>query len=646
MSYLDLPRIHFGGQFQASPSTLNNTANNFDPANWTPELTELYWAPDNDGIFDFFQCKVSATPGVAPNDALVGQPVSAAYANAPPKLVDLDPMQQNVSEIWGLLLQVGDAAGAFVRGTFEPISFNGIWGNAQGANAPRSSASGSAVYQSTLTNLAWNAGGSAVLAELQERSPQRLSVRMVVNAHNNSPQNYLFDSGTFQKMTDAGVPQDVVDKLQVLSTYSQLSGATAGLIPTSSYVNFQLNLLLGEQVAKQYGATILDVTKQPYTPATPYQFDYGQIVGTVGVSGDDEPTFVVPARTLAPPSGSPCYFAPAKLRSDALTLDLANSLPVELPGQAPWAAKLGTLSLAYASPPGSTNYVPLVDDIPYDAAGGLMTTRAGVLDVALDAEQLAAVANHPLVLLGTPGGQRTVLLQENPEGLSLRADQFVFRLNPGVAATPSFPRGETATVNLYVRKFGEVAGTEGLEVGLSLLSEKEAVEYTENTLGTSGSAGIKNLSIPQDALKFDAMTATVDADGVASFQLTGTNPGNPRVYLDGNIYFITYDFTPKVSGYVGDPNDVVSVQIYEQTTIAGEPTWANGIGEIFSQYGRLYPVMAVFGLSDHASVKKNYEIIRKVLALDMRDPLHMPVVRDLSESRRQLIFEWMEAGMP
>lgn len=652
MSYLDLPRIHFGGQFQASPSTLNNTPNNYDPANWTPQLTELYWGPDNDGIFDLFQCKVSAvvTGGAGQSsDALTGRPVVAAYTNAPPKLVDLDPMQQNVSEIWGLLLQVGDAAGAFVRGTFEPISFNGIWGNAQGQDAPHSSASGSAVYQSTLTNLVWNAGGSSVLATLQKRSPKRLSVRLVVNAHNNAPQNYLFNATTFAAMTAAGVPQAVVNQLQVLGTYQQMSNSTAGLIPTSAYVNFQLNLLLGEQVAKQYGETILAVTKQPYTPSTPYAFNYGQLVGTLGPAGDDEPTYVVPARTLAPPPGGSCFFAQAKLRAEdaALTLDLGNSLPVELPGQAPWPDELGTLSLAYESPPGSANYVTFVDSIPYDAASGLMTTRAGVLDVSgLSSDQVTAIESQPLVLLGTPGGARTVLLQENSQGLSLRADQFVFRLNPGVETTPDFPRGETATVEVYVRKFGKVAGTEGLEVALTLLDEAAAIQYTEGTLGTSGTAGIRNLSVPQDALQIDPPKAAVDSQGIARFKLTGTNPGNPRQYVDGQIYFVRYGLTASVPGYVGDPNDLVSVQVYEQTTIDGAPTWANGIGQIFSQYGRLYPVMAVFGLGDHASVKKNYEIIRKVLALDMLDPLHMPVVRDLSVSRRQLIFEWMEAGMP
>lgn len=31
MSYFNYPRLHFSGKFKASPSTINNTPNNYDP---------------------------------------------------------------------------------------------------------------------------------------------------------------------------------------------------------------------------------------------------------------------------------------------------------------------------------------------------------------------------------------------------------------------------------------------------------------------------------------------------------------------------------------------------------------------------------------------------------------------------------------
>ncbi len=210
MSYLDQPRINFSGSFQASPATINNTPNNYNPAAYNadslkPDKIELYWEPKGDSIFDLLNCTVTTveTPGVA-NDPLVGSGVSTLYTSSPPKLVDLDPMQQNGSEIWGMTVMIGDFSGAYVQGVFSPVAFNGIWGNSQGKNTPRNSASGSAVYQSTLTNLKWNVGSSQTLQKLKALSPNRLSIRMVVSAHNNAPQLYAFTTTTFQLDAGAG----------------------------------------------------------------------------------------------------------------------------------------------------------------------------------------------------------------------------------------------------------------------------------------------------------------------------------------------------------------------------------------------------------------------------------------------------------
>ena len=50
----------------------------------------------------------------AETETLVGAPVAALYTGAPPKLVDLDPMQQNGSEIWGLTMMFGGFDGSWV----------------------------------------------------------------------------------------------------------------------------------------------------------------------------------------------------------------------------------------------------------------------------------------------------------------------------------------------------------------------------------------------------------------------------------------------------------------------------------------------------------------------------------------------------
>ncbi len=678
MSYLDQPRINFAGSFQASPATINNTPNNYNPANYNeaslkPENIELYWEPKGDSIFDLLNCQVTTVeiPGGA-NDSLLGSTVTALYTGSPPKLVDLDPMQQNGSEIWGFTVMIGDFGGAYVQGTFTPIAFNGIWGNSQGPNTPRNSASGSAVYQSTLTNLKWNVGNSAVLQALQARSPNRLSIRMVVSAHNNAPQLYAFTSSTFQSMLAQGVPQDVLGKIVSLQDYvmnvdkdGKPVAPGRGFIPTLSYVNALLEQLLGQSTAQTYGPTILAVAKQPYTPWIDYgtgqplpeqplyDFNYGKLVGSVGPCLEDEPTYAVPARTLAPPADQPLtWWAQASLdvesATPSLTLDLANSLPVRLPGRPLWAEKLGTLSLAYYTGSGATKtYTTFVPSIDY-ASPDFIDKHSGMLVITdFGSVDPKSLANLPLALRSTTANGTQTLLEENPEGLSMRADQFVFRMNPGLPTTPTFPRGETNTVDLYVRKFGRVEGTEQWRVALKTLDPSEAAAYTLGTLGTSGTNGINagNISTPVGKLSLSANFVEISG-GKATLTLTGTDPGNPRGYVDGQVYFTTYGFTPTVEGYRQDPNDLISVQIYQQTPITGTPTWCNGIGDILRQYGMLYPIMGRFQLWTYEGVVANREKIQRVLGLDVSEPLHMPVSRDLSTIRCNLILEWFNAGMP
>jgi hypothetical protein len=151
------------------------------------------------------------------------------------------------------------------------------------------------------------------------------------------------------------------------------------------------------------------------------------------------------------------------------------------------------------------------------------------------------------------------------------------------------------------------------------------------------------MCVPVEALTF-ASSVKIQG-GLAKFVLNAKNPGNPRKFIDGQIYFLTYAFDPPVAGYQQGPDDLISVLMFENTQQSA-PTWANCVGAIFAQYGQLYPIMARFGLTSHEQVKTNSEQIGNVLKRAYNDPLHMPVTRDLSESKRQIILKWMANGMP
>jgi hypothetical protein len=96
MSYLDIARLHFAGSFKASPSTVNNDPNNYNPARIISRGDKA-WNPNGNHTFAInAEIKSTCLAGGSPSttDALVGSPVVSTDAPTFAKLVDLDTEQQ------------------------------------------------------------------------------------------------------------------------------------------------------------------------------------------------------------------------------------------------------------------------------------------------------------------------------------------------------------------------------------------------------------------------------------------------------------------------------------------------------------------------------------------------------------------------
>ena len=114
MSYLDAPRIHFFGKYFANPSTINNDLSNYS---LKPPL-DLSWNPDGSAFFRFVDCVVSGAVG---NDGTAlssgaGDPITKATVTTPQspptkvaKIVDLDPDQQSITQLFGVVVTRGPA---------------------------------------------------------------------------------------------------------------------------------------------------------------------------------------------------------------------------------------------------------------------------------------------------------------------------------------------------------------------------------------------------------------------------------------------------------------------------------------------------------------------------------------------------------
>lgn len=524
MTYLDRPRLHFSGRFQATPSTINNFV-----ANYLGPVADRGWNPEGGGMWRLVGCRVTGTEYREAPPADATDPVSEARVldagdRVSAKLVDLDPDQQTASEIWGLVVRLVDSQGEpLVAGSFRPASFVDLW---RRFPSPDRIAPLGAFYQSTLEDLEWpGLDRSPFLRQLRRRSAGRLSIKFNVDGYQ---------------------PDPAAD-----------------------------------------------------------DFSYGRVVGTIGPALADEPRHFVAGRTMR----SSTTFAPAKVDTErsSLIVDLGNSLPTVAPGGALAPAAEGYAVAVLLD--GQWRPLAPLDHTQVD----FYESTAAVVEVPLDDAGLAAVAaGHLGVLDGS-----SVFLREAASRINVRADQLVFRLNPG----------DEATVELVATSAGQPPGSP-LTLSLAL----------------GGRLGVRG---PADALSFPS-TVETDAGGRARFTLRAASPGGVRAGqgVDGQFYGVAWALPGGQAPTPPDPWEFLSVLVWDDYPAVDRPTWYEHVQPILEQYGRLYPVMArIVDLSDYHSVLQHIDLMALSFDLPVGDPNHMPVTRDLSRAKHELLRRWFDAPL-
>lgn len=583
MTYLNPLRLHFAGKFQASPSTVNNDVVHYDVASFkasyrersTPSAWNGWWNPRGANDWRFLGCTVTAafladgSPAAA-DDTIRTSIVADTDQRVAAKLADLDPEQQLVSEIWGLEVRICDTAGTtLLRGQFAPAAFMDIWDR-----FPKGSgdAVAGAVYQSVLTDLEWGTTSPSPFLEAlraASASSSRLSIKFNVDSYDTD-----FKSPTFT---------------------------------------------------------------------------CGRIVGTIGPAPADEPRHFVLGRQFMPmasatgsffgPVGG-INFAPAVVDSTRgkVYVDLGNALPIS--GAFKGFVNLGTLQLACEIQPtvpetviqrldlGTIVYADPKQPTWYEQTAGIVELPA---DRALSADELKQIAANPLVLLlPDPATSRPVVAVAEPVGGAyVRADQFVFRLDPG----------ETANVELYATRYG------ARYPGATVVSI-----YDHNELQPSSFVGqAPPVGVPADAIQFPRAVVT-DAAGVAHLAISSKDPENPRGYVDGQVYGVRPLLEETIcapSPYPFNQWDFVSVLLWNAFKADEPPTWLGSLQPIFQQYANLYPAMDHFlNLADYEAVCATRELLLLGLRIDVGDPNAMPVTRELSTSKRQAMIRWLTEPGP
>ena len=600
MSYLNLPRLVFTGDFKSDVSTVNNDPAHYNNATFEssfqipqdptqPPPNNGWWNPEGGATFDFVNCKVqqiTLPDGSTPaDDLIVGCKVGSPNDRSGGKMVDLDSQAQMVSQLWAVTLTISDSDGnLLLQGNIKPTGFRDLQMR-QTAGASVNGQPRGGTWTSVLTNIEW--GEKAESSEFLT---------------------------TLRKITQG-------DRLS-------------------------LNL-------NAFGYY--------YNHAPDGRFSLGRIIGSIGPWFEGEPDLFAPARRLYGILSvvGRTYFNFTNFLLDAenrrLTFDFGSSFPVSdslgsisktvIP--APWIftspqkfiiAAIKT-NVAY-----STDRVPQVfgngefiqiGELDFQTGQDWLNESGGIVEFDNLSQGLVNFIQGQQLILLSPSAnfhdQYVLVAREAINGYVIRADDNVQRLDCN----------QTNDINIYAYQWGAPLGSQNIFITL----EDPTPELPVNDPNGSPICETPGNGYPPDGIGFLKSVQT-DANGRAVLEITGNAIYNPRKYIDGQIYYLDYELQniptdPMANSMIPDN---ISIHLRDYFELPENPAWSD-IAEIMTQYSNLYPIMSkyIVDLSNPVAVKAKKNILMFAFTRDITDPLHMPVTRDLSETKRQAILKWLES---
>ena len=585
MSALHLPRLVFSGDFQADVSTVNNDVRHYDTATFEPRFQQPasgatrngWWNPSGSGAFRLIGCAVRSVASRRTGAPGDEDPVATCSVSGSP------------SSVSGKLVDLDP----------QWQMASEIWG---------------------LTIRLADARGGTVLEGSFEPAP----FRDIHFGRQSSGPNGQTASAVYT---------------------SRLTGVRSHLPPGRS--PFLDDLL----AASDDGTLAVRLTTFGYStnPRDP-RFTLGRVVGALGPARRGEPHRFVLGRRLAPAedgvTAANLTFADAVVDREAglVTLDLGNALPITDPYGT--TADVGPLALAVLRTPdrpdGSPGVrkgevVPLEDLLVlgriHHRSPDWLSRTSGIVDLALDEPAAALAADRPLALVRPVGNTARVLLRETTGGLLARADDVVLRVD--ARSDGAIP----ATVRFSAARWGRPLTAATIRTRLA--PPMSGLGGGPGNDPDPPAAPIPDIGVPQEAVEVPPSIAT-DDDGRAELPLTVHDPGRPRGYLDGQVYVITYS----LDGQAREQQhrfDVVVLHVREAYAAPAHPTWVDDVRPVLVQYGDLYPIMSrrLVDLGDYDAVREHAAIIELAFSRPLDDPNHMPVTRELSDARREMLLAWL-----
>lgn len=370
-----------------------------------------------------------------------------------------------------------------------------------------------------------------------------------------------------------------------------------------------------------------------------YQFTLGRIVGSIGPSRKEEPKHFTIGRQFIPDLTNPngMYLPPENIymasavvdeKNSQVVLDLGNSLRTGPKGN---ISELRELTLAVKK--GYQDYENL-NSIDYQTENWY-EQNGGIVSIKLTDKQLMLAQTFPLAIVS----ENISLIEEVPD--YVRADQFVFRMNPG----------EDTEIDFYASHLGKSKSGQAI-----------ICQFQDSLINIMGQGnGVPPTSTP-NILSFDKQILT-DKSGKATLKVKAGDPENPRGFIDGQVYALWYyikgqatanfsiDFSTNPTTILPttlsaiDPNNFISILVFDSVpkSAVKNPTW-DDIQPTMQQYANLYPLMSkgIFNLAEKGVVDDNAEILKFVFSKEKTDPNYMPATRDLSRDKQKMIINYLD----
>ncbi|MBS1609276.1 MAG: hypothetical protein JSS70_11065 [Bacteroidetes bacterium] len=596
MSYLDIPRIHFGGRFFTDPSTVNNDPTHYDPAVTVPSPWQN---PKGQHRFQFRDCLIKSAVdanGFISNDPVIGAPIISTDKPDPARIVDLDVYQQGVPTIYGLQLQI-TVGSQTITGTLDPAVLNLIW------------------FNSVLPTRSWHNG------------------------------DYVQDSYGGD-MNACGGFQSVL-RLNETDWPDTSSDILNALRDTTLHVN------------NQYLVSLKFVVDGYQNVPQDSEYLTGRIVGTLGPLFENEPLYNPGQRWLMPrtfseddpwnsPSFNNCPFK-VDTKRNKLVLDLANSICRKSTGGPP--VDLGTLSATVVTPEpvavslGTVDYSEFaydnnahITEISLNAAQiqalqqgtlNLSTSRTdigalGVLTEPTNTKIQFAVEQRPFTMAGDPGTTITTRVYISEKGIPLAGKKLALFLEsvhgntPGATVPPTNP-GNTPQAD------GALQAT---------ITASDANGYATVTLKVIKDPGQRTPEL--DGQLYFIVVYDPDLP-----HIDWSKPGNPPPPQDQMIscvvfsqYAVNQDpqweeiqtmMAPYMKLYPDMKDRINLTDLHTFTIFARNPNW-----HAYSPNPRTGPLGITAGA------------IPYYMSMPIEDPRYMPISRDLSPAKLMTLMYFVK----